>query len=181
MPSLQAPGFITAVNSDRKRWNDVSSCTGIKITAKSDTKYDGFRVSFGSAHPRGGKFFAVCSALHRTLRILLQSLPQMSNLRSSPNTVCACSFCLQYGYKANFMPSVGSIGSVKVPFRNFTDFWDDATGDPIHTCDENEKYCPDEKTLTNMKTMSIWAEGVEGDIRLEITAISGFGCATGAA
>ena len=79
------------------------------------------------------------------------------------------------------MPSVGSIGSVKVPFRNFTDFWDDATGDPIHTCDENEKYCPDEKTLTNMKTMSIWAEGVEGDIRLEITAISGFGCATGAA
>ena len=38
-----------------------------------------------------------------------------------------------YGYKSHFSPTVGSLGSVSVPFKNFTDFWDDATGEPIHT------------------------------------------------
>ena len=38
-----------------------------------------------------------------------------------------------YGYKSHFSPTVGSVGSVSVPFKNFTDFWDDATGEPIHT------------------------------------------------
>ena len=91
VPSLQAPGFITAVNSDSKPFSDVSSCEGLKITAQSFNDYSGFRVSFGNAHPKGGKFFA-------------------------------------YGYKANFQPTVGLVGSVMVPFHNFTDFWDDSTG-----------------------------------------------------
>eukprot|EP00965_Chrysotila_dentata_P198825 6179041-Pleurochrysis_carterae.AAC.5 len=76
-----------------------------------------------------------------------------------PPRTCAQFFA--YGYKSHFAPSVGSFGSVYLPFEQFTDFWDDATGEPIHTCAENAAYCPDDKTKQNMKTMSIWAEGVE--------------------
>ena len=35
-------------------------------------------------------------------------------------------------------------------------------------CAENKELCPDQKTLENMKTMSIWAEGVEGTVHLEV-------------
>jgi len=139
VPSLQAPGFITAQNTDSSDWVDVSSCQGLKITSKSYISYTGFRISFGSAHPKGGKFFA-------------------------------------FGYKANFQPPTGRIGSVYVPFSNFTDFWDDATGDPIYTCQQHTEYCPDVKTLENMKTMSIWAEGVEGNVHLEVSSIAGYEC-----
>jgi len=139
VPSLKAPGFITAVNSDKNDWVDVSPCEGLQIMHKSATDYEGFRISFGHAHPIGGHFFA-------------------------------------YGYKAHFLPSVGRFGAVQVPFKNFTDFWDDGTGKPIHTCAEHASYCPDAKTLSNMKTMSIWAEGVEGDIQLEVESIKGYGC-----
>ncbi|KAL1520767.1 hypothetical protein AB1Y20_022333 [Prymnesium parvum] len=139
VPSLQAPGFITARNSDSEDWADVSSCKGLSITAKAATNYAGYRISFGHAHPIGGKFFA-------------------------------------YGYKANMRPTVGSFGTVSIPFTNFTDFWDDATGDPIHTCISNPRYCPDMKTLRNMKTMSIWAEGVKGKVHLEVKTIAGYGC-----
>jgi hypothetical protein len=103
------------------------------------------------------------------------------------------------GYKANLNPTVQSFGSFSVPFSNFTDFWDDATGNPIQTvrwwrrnvpaaviltaawlvcaqCSSNSRYCPDSKTLANMKTMSIWAEGVEGDINLQVKSVAGYGC-----
>jgi hypothetical protein len=142
VPKLKAPGFITAVTTDKNPWRDVSSCTGLTITAKADSHYAGYRLSFGHAHPILGKIFA-------------------------------------YGYKAHFSPSVGSFGSVSIPFTNFTDFWDDATGKPIHPCGTNwpnSKYCPNEKTKANMETMSIWAEGVEGDIHLEVKSVSAYGC-----
>merc|ERR1711968_233286 len=66
VPSLQAPGFITAVAGNQREtdaadpstWHDVSKCTGLKITAKSMNAYNGFRISFGTAHPIFGKFFA---------------------------------------------------------------------------------------------------------------------------
>ena len=48
--------------------------------------------------------------------------------------------------------------------------------DPIHTCDDVPEYCPDAKTLTDMKTMSIWAEGKEGEVHLEVDSVSGYGC-----
>ena len=85
------------------------------------------------------------------------------------------------GYKADFHPTVGSFGPVSIPFSNFTDFWDDATGKAIHTCAEKQEYCPDTKTLADMKTISIWAEGVEGHIHLEISKIDGYGCSAAAA
>jgi len=144
VPSLQAPGFITAVTGGgyfhHEKFVDVSSCQGLSVEAKDFSGgYKGYRMSFGTAKPIGGKFFA-------------------------------------QGYKANLYPTVGSFGTVQIPFTNFTDFWDDATGNPIHTCGENKNYCPDKKTLFDMKTMSIWAEGVKGTIHLEVRTISGYGC-----
>ena len=79
-----------------------------------------------------------------------------------------------YGYKANLKLRTDdddAFGLVTIPFDDFTDFWDDATGDPIHTCKENSLYCPDEFTLQNMLRLAIWGEGVAGAVSLEIQSI----------
>jgi hypothetical protein len=84
------------------------------------------------------------------------------------------------GYKATLtnVPTGGDdFGSVTIPFTDFTDFWDDATGDPIHTCQENSLYCPDDMTLKNMQRLAIWGEGVAGQVSLEIQSIRAVGCA----
>jgi len=81
-----------------------------------------------------------------------------------------------YGFKSRFDAPVGEFGTVQIPFSNFTDFWDDATGNPIKTCQESPSNCPDSSTLKNMKTMAIWGEGVEGKLHLEVKAISAYGC-----
>jgi hypothetical protein len=80
------------------------------------------------------------------------------------------------GFKSQFSPSVGTVGAVQIPFKNFTDDWNDATGAPIHTCEEDKRYCPDKKTLENLQVLAFWAEGVEGDIHLEVSSVSGYGC-----
>jgi uncharacterized surface protein with fasciclin (FAS1) repeats len=66
---------------------------------------------------------------------------------------------------------------VQIPFTDFTDCWDDGTGEAIKTCADDAKYCPDEGTLSNMQTMSVWAEGKEGDVHLEIKSVVATGCA----
>lgn len=82
-----------------------------------------------------------------------------------------------YGYKAHFAPPSGQFGIVSMPLANFTDFWDDATGKPIKACQDDKKYCPDATTLKNLKTMSVWGEGVKGKVHLEIKSIQASGCA----
>ena len=82
-----------------------------------------------------------------------------------------------YGYKATLKDvPTDDYGKIIIPFDEFTDFWDDATGDPIHTCHENKLYCPDELTLKNMQRLTVWAEGVAGKVSLEIKSISAVGC-----
>lgn len=61
MPSLKAPGFIHCSSSPtglRRSFPDVTGCAGIAVTLRARSAYDGFRLSFGDAHPAGGKFFA---------------------------------------------------------------------------------------------------------------------------
>lgn len=84
-----------------------------------------------------------------------------------------------YGYKSLFDAPVGEFGTVNIPFTEFTDFWDDGTGNPIKTCQESPSNCPDMSTLKNMKTMAIWGEGVEGKVHMVVKSISAYGC-TGA-
>jgi len=141
VPFLHAPGFIQARTTGDDIYPDVSTCTALQIMAKSNTNYDGYRISFGNAHAPGGKFFA-------------------------------------YGYKSDLVKvPTDDFGVVTIPFDQFTDFWDDATGDPIHTCHENELYCPDELTLKNMGRIAVWGEGKAGKVSLEIKTISAVGCA----
>jgi len=66
---------------------------------------------------------------------------------------------------------------VRIAFEDFTDAWSDATGDPIVKCTHDTSVCPTAETLSNMKLMQIWAEGVEGEVHLEIESISAYGCA----
>jgi uncharacterized surface protein with fasciclin (FAS1) repeats len=81
------------------------------------------------------------------------------------------------GHKANFKAPKGEFSAVQIPFTEFTDCWDDGTGDAIKTCAEDAKYCPDAGTLSNMEKMSVWAEGKEGDVHLEIQSVVATGCA----
>jgi uncharacterized surface protein with fasciclin (FAS1) repeats len=81
------------------------------------------------------------------------------------------------GHKANFKAPKDKFATVQIPFTDFTDCWDDGTGDAIKTCADDAKYCPDEGTLSNMQTMSVWAEGKEGDVHLEIKSVVATGCA----
>merc|ERR1712017_49867 len=60
-----------------------------------------------------------------------------------------------YGYKAHF---------------------NDATGDLKTTCAQNKEYCPDADTLKDMRTLSLWGEGVAGDVHLEVKSIEATGC-----
>ena len=84
-----------------------------------------------------------------------------------------------FGFKAHFdAPNQGDgFQDVVLPFRNFTDLWDDATGDAIKTCAQDARYCPDAKALRNLVTMSVWGEGVAGKVHLEIQRIAATGCA----
>lgn len=83
-----------------------------------------------------------------------------------------------YGFKTDLSNVMSDWTDVILPFASFTDFWDDATGDAIHTCLENAEYCPDLATLRNMQTMAFWAEGVAGRVDLEIKDIRAVGCST---
>eukprot|EP00462_Mataza_sp_D1_P008057 CAMPEP_0175125552 /NCGR_PEP_ID=MMETSP0087-20121206/3375_1 /TAXON_ID=136419 /ORGANISM="Unknown Unknown, Strain D1" /LENGTH=179 /DNA_ID=CAMNT_0016407393 /DNA_START=68 /DNA_END=607 /DNA_ORIENTATION=- len=88
-----------------------------------------------------------------------------------------CKKFFAYGYKSHFdAPPVGQFGTVVIPFSNFSDCWDDATGKVITTCAEDSRFCPTKKTLQNLETISIWGEGVGGDVHLEVKSIFGADC-----
>jgi hypothetical protein len=145
VPFLHAPGFIQVRTTDKTVWPDVTSCEALELELRStgdEEPYAGYRVSFGTTHAPGGKFYAK-------------------------------------GYKATLVnvPNGADFGKMQIPFREFTDFWDDLTGDPIHTCEENALYCPDLLTLKDMETIGFWGEGIKGKVSLEIKAIRAVGCA----
>mmetsp|Transcript_91363 Transcript_91363/g.126862 ORF Transcript_91363/g.126862 Transcript_91363/m.126862 type:complete len:242 (-) Transcript_91363:108-833(-) len=148
VPFLQAPGFLQARSAggpSGEEFPDISRCSALQIVAKSNTPYQGYRVSFGKAHAPGGKLFA-------------------------------------YGYKASFSlegqrkKDKDGFALVTIPFNDFTDFWDDATGDPIKTCQEDPLYCPDMKTLKNVQRLTLWAEGIAGKVSLEVKSFQAVGC-----
>merc|ERR1719326_2001246 len=146
VPSLSAPGFITARTTDSTKFPDISTCQGLTLTTRSvstPANYQGYRVSFGSdsAFLSCGKFFA-------------------------------------RGFKADFTPPEGEFGTVKVPFTMFTKCWDDATGDAIKPCSDYPEFCPPASRLADLQTLSVWAEGHEGDVKLEIQSIAAYDCAS---
>jgi len=150
VPFLHAPGFIQVrTQKSIERYPDVSTCTGLEIVAKEEHK-DTDNTNEG----------------YQGYRI------SFGNAHAPGGKYFA------FGYKSNLkgVPS-DDFGAVTIPFDEFTDFWDDSTGDAIHTCIENQLYCPDEMTLRNMGRIAIWAEGVAGIVSLAIKSISAVGCA----
>jgi hypothetical protein len=82
-----------------------------------------------------------------------------------------------YGYKVHMDAPAGSFQEIQLPFNNFTDYWNDGTGNTIKPCDPaNPIYCPTESAKQDLKTMSFWGEGVGGTVDLSIESIKGYGC-----
>ena len=65
-----------------------------------------------------------------------------------------------------------------IPFIEFSSKWDEATGDITVSCQDDSQYCPNQRWLSNMETISFWGEGIEGTIDLEIQKIEAVGCTT---
>merc|ERR1712028_97913 len=58
IPRLQAPGFIKFETNDDKAFPDATGCKALSFVARSATNFSGYRISIGTTHAPGGKFFA---------------------------------------------------------------------------------------------------------------------------
>jgi len=65
-----------------------------------------------------------------------------------------------------------------LPLNGFSDDWNDGSGAQIKTCAENKVYCPNQKTLEDVGTISIWGEGVAGKVHLAVQSIAAINCGT---
>lgn len=158
-----------------KSYSSVSIQDGLGI-------FDGEVVDVPFLHAPGfitmrgdGQFSDVSSC--DSLRLTARTTEAYSGYRISfgRKTVPGNRFAM--GFKADFDLPVGSdMANIDIPFKDFTVRWDDATGDAVVTCEEDESFCPDVKTLQDMKTISLWGEGVAGKVHLEIESISAIGC-----
>jgi len=88
----------------------------------------------------------------------------------------SCGKFFARGYKADFTAPVGSFGKVQIPFNTFTNCWDDGSGDAIVTCADDSSKCPTESRLQNLQTLSVWAEGFEGTVKLDLKSVGTYGC-----
>ncbi len=71
-------------------------------------------------------------------------------------------------------------GTVTLPFASFSSYWDEGSGKTITECSEDDpRYCPTLATLRNIETVSLWGEGVEGDVALDVRGIKAVGCRSG--
>ena len=82
-----------------------------------------------------------------------------------------------HGFKANFnVVATDDFQHVIIPFDEFSDKWDGATGEQTVTCADNNDYCPDTVTLADMHEFNLWAEGVDGKVNLIVKSISAIEC-----
>jgi len=80
-----------------------------------------------------------------------------------------------FGFKTDFSVS-SDFAPVRKKFTDFSDNWDDATGQTKVSCDNDKTFCPDDATLKDMGIMQFWGEGVDGVVDLEVKTISAYGC-----
>lgn len=81
------------------------------------------------------------------------------------------------GYKATFEAPLNKFGTVRIPFKDFTDSYDMITGLPRETCRQNKLNCIDFNpgTLKGLGGITFWAEA-PGKVHLEVKEISAYGC-----
>merc|ERR1711924_506809 len=81
------------------------------------------------------------------------------------------------GYKTPLsLESSEAFVTLQIPFDEFSSKWDEASGKTTVTCQENPEYCPSLDNLKDMKTISFWGEGVEGEVALDVRSIHAYGC-----
>jgi hypothetical protein len=179
IPFLHVPGFVQVQShvshvspSSKDVFPDISSCTAMELWIRSQSPYyTGYRMSFGTQHAPHGKRFAYGYKAH-----FMVPPPPPSVSRTHTNTE-------EQDDDDEEEDPPAAWHSITIPFEEFTDDWDDATGDSIHSCNatagsENAVYCPNVATLRNIATMSIWGEGKLGNVSLEIREIAAVGCTT---
>ena len=142
VPSLKAPGFIKA--SADGAFADASAAAGgsLVITARSATAYGGYRVSVVSG-------------------------------TMAPAYACSGGGQLPLSrgcFKARFN-ATASTGEIVVPFAAFSDKWSPATGDHTADCKDEADACLTAEKLEKIARVELWAEGVDGDVDLEVTSI----------
>ena len=149
VPFLHAPGFIKAASYSRTgKFNDASGAIDgdLILTVRSSTaEYTGFRISIAAG----------------TLS------PEYSCASGGANPLSGGCFKAKYSVKAG-----DEFSEVRIPFNMFSDHWSPATGEQTVTCAEDPKVCPTAKDLADIKSIEIWAEGVKGDVHLEIKSIA---------
>jgi len=146
VPSLSAPGVIAAFALGE--FNDASSAISGDLILRVRTPvpdYTGFRISFaaGAINPRYS-----CSG---------------------GGQIPFSRGCFKAGFQ---VPAGDEFSEVRVPFSSFSDLWSPSTGDQTVTCKEDTTVCPTEKDLGNIQDIQIWAEGVNGEVHLEIESIA---------
>jgi len=92
------------------------------------------------------------------------------------NDRSACGQFFARGYHASFSAPSGAFDKVQIPFSEFTRCWSDSTGEAIKTCAEDPSVCPTTSRLQSLQTLTVWAEGKAGDIKLDIKSINAYGC-----
>jgi hypothetical protein len=174
---LRIPGNPRTIQSWEENLTDPSLLTTAweSLTAKSLNvpflEAPGFITIEGSHGP----FPDVSSCTG--LSLLVRANEEYNGYRIGFGNVHVPGGRFAFGYKANFSPPIGyDFGEVEISFTDFSAKWDDATGDQIVTCAEDSKYCPTSESLRNLKTMSIWGEGVNGKVHLETITIKAVGC-----
>jgi hypothetical protein len=80
------------------------------------------------------------------------------------------------GHKASFKDPGPAFVNVSMPFTSFSNYWNAATGENIVECSEDAQFCPKPEHLKNLGTISIWAEGVNGEVALTIQELFLEGC-----
>merc|ERR1711871_75887 len=149
VPSLKAPGFIKC--SSKGRYNDASSASvekgNLVLMARSTTpEYKGFKLSIASG-------------------------------ASSTEYACASGGTLPFSrgcFKAEFSVPDNSndFQEIRIPLKEFSDLWSPATGEHTKNCtDADTDACLTSEKLKKIQLVEIWAEGVDGDVHLEISEI----------
>lgn len=147
-------------NIDGKGFPDVSSCEGISITAKSINILKAPQVN---GYTGGLKEFAEVE------------IPEYKGFTLTIGKLGPKKDSVNPYYKAKFNAPLNTFGIVNIPFKDFTNSFDGATGDPIDSCKASPDNCPDPKTLGNLNQMAFWAE-TNGIFKLEVQAVSAYGC-----
>merc|ERR1711865_946546 len=94
----------------------------------------------------------------------------------SDSAFLQCGKFFARGFKADFAAGEGEFKTVQIPFDQFTKCWDDATGDAVTTCEEDSRFCPTSERLSDLQTLSVWAEGHSADVTIAIQSIEAYGC-----